>query len=357
MRLGKVDLEFCGGGFWGASQPAWVNEEFLTAIWENEGEVTRIGGVSVGAIVGAKLSEAQKQDELIRKSDELARVFGIIDRIGPKSVFPLHWWTIFLSLFKESLLNGSTLADLVYGRTFNGPPLDAESIMNSPIEFGTLVFNIESGEQEIISNHDELTRKFPPAIIDAVIASASLPPFFPSMAIRNTNSYPRRVYRDNGHIDLRPAIKAGCDAIFVFLPYKENRDTTKHDGILSWLFPWLMEVMEIPSEMNMERDRVEIARAVETSEFIEVIEVVNELHGVVRSSFWLPSKRRRIEEGFQKAEAILQSKRTIRVFPIYINQHSNSFEPYSFERGDISRLDAECREQMRIKLKEWGLKR
>lgn len=293
-----VGIFLGGGGFKVAAQIGWL-EILIPKLIEKKLKITYFGVVSGGAFNGAKLTEAQTQEELIEKIRDLKTIWLYIEKRGPEFIFPIKKLTFIKSVGKKSLLTGETLRNLIYNFNGNFNNININAILNSKIQLDIFIHNQLTGFQELISNKDKVVKEKPEILASAIVASASLPPFFPPVIIKNIP------YVDGGPVNLIPAIKAGCQIIFVLIPHAETGDDDKPPGKIARLFPWVEYSLDFLSHQIRELNKVQISIAKKISE-----------------------------------------KQKVKIIPIFIEQKPETLFMYTFAKGDISKLIENSKKQM-----------
>lgn len=210
-KLGKIGIVMSGCGLRSVIYLGHLRSLVKHGLAKN---IFYFFGVSGSALTLSAPSMARSPEEfpvmLARAEKEWMR----IARGGPKTIFnfPDSWWKVLFSKYihfknVEGLLDNAVLYDLL--RDY-----DPELTVQSPIRFDIRVFNHISGKYEIISNCDPRFRREcggdPEMLRHFIVASACLDFFFPPVHIGD--SY----YSDGDSVDILPAIKYGCDTIFVF---------------------------------------------------------------------------------------------------------------------------------------------
>lgn len=335
-----------GGGLRGASEIGWLEDLLPYLIYTKRATIKYLGGVSVGALITGKLAEAQTPEDLLQRLREIKQIFLKIDREGPETVFPFDKLTLPKSVHKRSLLDGATLRKLVNDPLDNGRPLDVTAIVQSPFQYDACAMNELTGQQEIFSNRDERVRKNHVLLREAIVASASISPFFPEVTI---NGIP---YSDGMYINLARAIDAGCDTIFVLLPYREDGKEAAPADLISRIFPWIPRTFFRTSAMARERDRVEIEWARRIAQNIRVDQETREkADQVLRWS----TKKQRVQRILMEAPFTFKNKLDVTIHPIYIETELHTLKMYTFRKGDIPRIMDQCREAMRHYREQHGL--
>ena len=349
MNPERVGFILGGGGFKGVAHIGWL-ETLIPALLKKEAQIVYLGGVSVGSLIAGKLAEAQYQEELLIKLKEIKEIFCNVEKHGDESVFPLSGLNQLRIIGKTSILDGSTLWDLLNNPKLTSQPFNPGLVVSSPIRFEAFVRNVARAGHEAISNRNAWVKKRPQIISSAIVASSSITPFFPKVKIGNI------IYSDGGHIQLDGAIRAGCDTIFVLLPYFEDGLDSRPKDWLSKILPIIYEVLEAYSTEVHDRNRAEIALALRLADIIRnKRETFKDLQEEARSLVWRLSKKKRIDELFSKVKSLVESNRDLNIFPVYMRNKPNSLSLHTFEKGDISKLSDSCAKQMEKIAKEIGL--
>lgn len=335
-----------GGGFRGASEIGWLEDLLPWLICQKRAEIRYLAGVSVGALIFAKLAEAQTPEELPTRLRDLKRIFLKIDREGPGTVFPFDNLTFPKSVHKRSLLDGGTLWELVNNPLGDGRPLDIDAIIRSPFQYDAFVKNKITGRQEPFSNRDERIRQNHEMLRRAIVASASIPPFFPRVMIDGVP------YADGMHINLTRAIEAGCDTIFALLPYREDGKEGAPTDLVSRLFPWIPDIFSELSEMARDRDRVEIERARNIAANIRAHQdIQDKINKILR---WSP-KRKQVQGILQEVPFTFKNKAGVAIYSICIDDELNTLKMYTFKKGDVAKIMDCCSGAMRRFRERHGL--
>ncbi|TGJ99861.1 hypothetical protein EHO57_13960 [Leptospira langatensis] len=190
----KVGLIFAGGGAKGS-----FSVGVAKAFKEAGVNVTVVSGTSVGAIVGGCF--------VTNKLSELEAAFGFSK--GKESFFK-NWKfpRLFRAYKKRALFDNSPIVKLA--RTI----LSEDDFRGLTIKFGCAATNIETGDLATFS-----TETLPGQMIDAILASAALPPAFVPVRIQNSTFVDgglREAIPAKLAIDLDPA----CDEYVIILPTK-----------------------------------------------------------------------------------------------------------------------------------------
>lgn len=192
MRRGKrVGLVLAGGGFKGAYQLG-----FLLALKEKGFSFDVVCGISVGALNGALVA----QDDISR----LNELWLEIERLGPHAIF--SYWPFYKMPFKRSLCSSEPLRRLL------NKYIDADKIKSSSTKFYYGAVCLEDARLRYFDNAYD-------RVVDGLLASAALPPFFEPVMIEGKH------YVDGGvvcNVPIRKAIEEGCDQIFVALTSPEQ---------------------------------------------------------------------------------------------------------------------------------------
>lgn len=214
-------LVLAGGGSKGAFEVGAI--EYL--VRERGIDFDIFMGTSVGALNAAVLSQSRNYRELIFQTRLLKDLWlGIKGRASIYSKNPLG---VFRLLFKDSLYNPIGLKRLIKEN------IDPERLFNNPtrvLKVATVA--VETGELLYADNHNpELKADF----LEYILASASIPLFFPAVKINDKHWY------DGGLRDITPlgAVFRECpDEIVVILTFPIDRNLTpvlgrtKHRGAL-----------------------------------------------------------------------------------------------------------------------------
>lgn len=351
LDLSSVGIEQGGGGCKGISLIGDL-EELLPALNKYGAKITHLGGVSVGGLHALKLAEAQNSIGLLRCLEELKKIWREVGETGPQMVFPITYSTIAKSLYKRSLLDGSALDYLLDGgRTEK--PIDTLAVINSPFRLDLLVTNQSTGRQESISNRDPRVKNNHPVLRLAGKATASIPPFFGEVNIFGNP------YVDGGHIDLGPAIEAGCTTIFVLFLYREGVQDGEQTDFLSRLFPWIHRLFAYHSAKIKELDHIEVTRAIRIAENLKSY---RQLNSKMRALFWRDSKKALVDRAmlaeidrlFHETPFSFKEKRDLSVIPVFMEYQPESLLMYTFKKEDLPRVEEEQRKTMRRILRERG---
>lgn len=190
-----------GGGFNGI-----IVTGFLKAILEQQFQLIYLGGVSVSALILSKLAESYDEKSFQR----IVNVWRTIDKEGSRFVFSkVNLLQLCKVIFPDHYVysSHSRIENLLKLAEVN-----FEKIVSSPVIFEISVINLSKQRFHVFSNRnlnpDQLRR--------AVIASASLPPFFPPIEIEG-NLFSDGLIIVPDMID--SAIQRKPDIIFLLLPF------------------------------------------------------------------------------------------------------------------------------------------
>lgn len=343
--MATAALVLPGGGLKCVSQVWWC-EELLHALVRNRIDLRVIAGSSGGAINAAKLAEGETDQELLRALEELSSVWLAIDRRGSEVIFPVSGFTFVTHAFSSYLLSGDTLWGLVDGSLLGHKPLDALKITRSGRELDIFVRNEITGGKEIICNHDFSVEQDPSLIMRAVVASASMSPFFPPVLI---NGVP---YSDGQNIMHKKVFQAGCDFIFALYPYKRSCIETPGNDFFSRNFKITSRAFTDLSSLLHEAEQKDIEGAMENARDINALEGLRQKE---RAHFWTPFGKRGVDNRFKDAPFSFQGKKEPRIVRIYLEDQPPSLKTHHCVKGDLSKIRKPCREHMRDVLKSEGL--
>ncbi len=179
-------LILSGGGARGAYQiGVWkaMEEKSLMP------KVKQVYGTSVGAINGAAIVQGDLAlaEKLWRQLD-YSKVFSDFDTIGSSAEYkPRAIYQTIVKLFREKGLNVEPLKELLHEF------LDEDRIRESPIEFGLVVFELNSFKKRYVRKEDIPEGE----LIDYIIGSATFPVFKPHYV-------DGKRFIDGGLVDNRP---------------------------------------------------------------------------------------------------------------------------------------------------------
>lgn len=204
MDRERLGIIFDGGGFTGA----W-SVGYMKAVEEAGLVPMYCQGVSVGALNAAKVVESEG------RADALEKVWLYkIEREGAGSIFPMH--QIFVRGFwSTSFFSDHGLRNLIAN-------LDCRKVVRSSIELELVTFNEILRKQQLFGNHDPELRRRPELIGDYILASTALAGFLPPVMIKG------QTHSDGLSFLIEPAIRAGCQTIFIFLNDDESNGDIGH---------------------------------------------------------------------------------------------------------------------------------
>lgn len=214
-NYGKVGIILDGGSFNGISAVGP-----LKAMAERGISPAYVQGISVGALNGAKLIENMS-------IADLEKVWAMVETWGPSFLFPRTDILLHAPrLGYPGLFTDRGLQELMR-------LLDIKKVVESPIRFDVAVHNeSRNREHTLLSNHDPRFQQNPDLFRRAIIASASIPGFFPPVDIAGEK------FSDGLRYDLESAITFGCDTIFVL-----GNDSSKKDAA-SFEHGWLQRILQ-----------------------------------------------------------------------------------------------------------------
>ncbi len=189
----KIALVLDGGGFNGAKAVG-----IAKSLWQRGKIPQKIQGVSVGAINAAKLVESG--------ADALEKGWIEMASGHHHDIFKIDWFKLF---FHPKMWLGSDSFYKDDGLLMLIGKLDPQKIIDSPIELELAMNNETDGKMEILSSRDELFRRKPELILQAVKASSSLTGLFPPVEIEG------KFYSDGYHFHLDRI--SGFDTVFIVL--------------------------------------------------------------------------------------------------------------------------------------------
>lgn len=205
----KRALVLAGGGSKGAFEVGAI--EFL--VRESGLDFDIYLGTSVGALNAGILGQSRNYRELCQQVQVLKELWLGIK--GPSSIYHKNLFGVFSLLFKGSLYNPIGLKQLIKEY------IDTERLFNNPtriLKVATVA--TETGELLYADNRSpELKEEF----LSYVLASASVPLFFPAVEINGKHWY------DGGLRDVTPlgtVFRERPDEIVVILTFPISRDLT-----------------------------------------------------------------------------------------------------------------------------------
>jgi NTE family protein len=202
----KRALVLSGGGIAGSYEVGAITHLLNLGI-----EFDIICGSSVGAINAAFLSQ-YKKDNFEKGCKELIKFWKNLEQ---KNIYK-RWFPFgkLHSLWKKSLYNSKPLKELIEKN------IDENKIFESKIELRVGTVSVKSGKYKI---YDQKSKD----IINAIVASASFPPFFSPVKINDDLEYDAGIRE---YTPIRSAIDAGATEIYVIcsdsnkLPPIDNTD-------------------------------------------------------------------------------------------------------------------------------------
>ncbi|HEX2952796.1 MAG TPA: patatin-like phospholipase family protein [Bacillota bacterium] len=202
----KRALVLSGGGSRGAFEVGaidyLVNEEGM--------DFTYFMGTSAGALNASMLGQAGDHQELM---DEVKKLKGIwLDIKGNRSIFSPNPWSYFRLIFKDALHEPRGLKKLIHENIDLNRVFDPASV----VKITTVA--LETGELLVA---DSRQAQFKRDFFSYILASASVPLFFPPVYIQGKHWY------DGGLRDLTPLSSAFAEEpeeIVVILTYPVNQD-------------------------------------------------------------------------------------------------------------------------------------
>jgi NTE family protein len=203
----KTALVMSGGGARGAFSVGMAYELIVNQAINFD----IVRGVSVGALNGGLLAQAQNHDELPYYARHMVDVWKE-QILGNKSIYTKRFLGYISLLWSNSLYKLGPLEKLV---TKN---IDPSKIKTSKINFGIGSVSLKSSKYVISDNSDE-------DIIGKIIASASIPAVFPPRGSGDD------LLVDGGIRKMTPiksAIKEGADEVYVLLT---SKITAREDNI------------------------------------------------------------------------------------------------------------------------------
>lgn len=214
----NIGLALLGGGFAAAYQVG-----LATCLWARGKKPKKIQGVSAGALNAAKLVESGP--------DELRKTWLKIEEEGPEIIFHSHIVSAFIRKL-DYIYSGEGLEKLVREN------IDMAMVLASDIELEVVTWNRSKRRSEIFSNKPldgfdsegsgnkniiRHTVTDPEIMRKAVVASASLRGFFPSVAINGDN------YTDGYRMELETFADT-CDIVFLLNNDQATMSSDPEDG-------------------------------------------------------------------------------------------------------------------------------
>lgn len=195
-RARKNALILPGGGFRGAYQVG-----FIKALQAKDLRFDLVAGVSVGALNGALLAQG---DIAL-----LENLWDEIDKLGPRAIF--NYWPFWKLPFKRSLCSTDPLKRLLTSY------IDQEKIRASSTQLFLAATSLRTGQWKWFTNDS-------PDLVDGLVASCALPPFFEPVRIGD------EFYVDGGvrsNVPMQPAYEQKCDQIIIACTNKEMAGETE----------------------------------------------------------------------------------------------------------------------------------
>lgn len=217
----KRALVLAGGGSKGAFEVGAV--DFL--VRESGLDFNIYLGTSVGALNAGVLGQSRNYRELCQQTQNLKELWLGIK--GSNSVYQKNLFGVFNLLFKDSLYNPSGLKAMIKEN------IDPDRLFKNPgrvLKIATVA--VESGELLYVDNHSP---EFKADFLSYILASASIPLFFPAVKANGKHWY------DGGLRDVTPlgaVFREQPDEIVVILTFPINRSLNpilapaKHQGAL-----------------------------------------------------------------------------------------------------------------------------
>ncbi len=179
----KRAIVLSGGGSYGAFQVG-VLDYLINKIKLN---FQIIVGTSVGALNAAILGQANNFPQLTKEMQNLKKAWLNIK--GTHSIYHLNYWGIGGLLFGNSLYRPSGLKNLIKKY------VDSQRLANSSSLVKISTVALETGELLYVNNQNP---EFRPHLLEFILASASIPPFFPPVVVNDKHWY------DGGLRDITP---------------------------------------------------------------------------------------------------------------------------------------------------------
>lgn len=251
-------------------------------------------GISIGAIIAAFLGQAYTWNEFFEYLDELDNIAIKFNSAGPEAIFDVSTKRILIdSRHRSSILEPDRLYNLIDGKIFGSKPLDVRRVIQSPIPVHILTTNMKERTQETFTTRQALAMDRPHIFRDVIVASASLPPFFPEIVIDGVR------HRDGARINLGSLIKAGYDIIFILISQPRPKDFTEIVNDWYW-WPWIPPIFEYQSAVGdgMEKSELRQVRkkALEKTYDVSTLEIVKEAREILVAQHHLPEKKQLVRD-------------------------------------------------------------
>ena len=334
-----------GGGYQGISQAGGLSE-LLPALKRNRIDITYVGGTSVGGLHSAKIAEGGTIDECIEIIKVVTDdIWFEIQRRGPEIVFPLTKQKFAWGFHTGACLDGSTLWGLVRGDLLGTTGINPAKIASSPIQLEIVVKNGLNHRLEVFSLQDSRFQKNPDEIINAIVATASLSPFFPAQKVFGVS------YKDGRSIVpvLKRAILKGCDFIFILFPYQKD-SINKPTDWFSRNFPGIIDLFLDVTDKSNELDTEVVEHAQEIARNIRARKTAS-------SGFFTPWGRKKFDRIMDETGFTFSGKRDLVICLTYIEEKPPTLQVHTFDkkRGDLSRVFESSQDTMSKELRKLGL--
>lgn len=336
LTLGRICVNAGGGGFKGLAAVLGYLEPLIEkGFW-----IDHFTGVSVSALIGAKLSEARNQSELRQKYRDVRAIADAVEARGPESVFKYSKATVVKHIFSESFLSSDALRILMKN-------FDPQKSVDSPMLFNFFVYDHDAQEYKMLSNHDEQFKKNPQLLKEAVIASASLPPAFPSLRVGDC------LYSDGDCLHLSHIPECGCNTIFILFSRPRIYLQPAAQDFVAKYMPWLG---------NMYSHYTAAQHAVESLE-VRLLKTRLELSRLkllvakTQKGNWLMKKTLKFL-GIKAASLFQDILSPVRVAELYVDfpgASATTLGTSSFAKDDLSKVRRRAAEVMEEKLEEFLL--
>jgi len=304
---GRIAVVLGSGGYTGAFQP-----KVLKLLGVHNIPITKVIGVSVGAINGGSFVANGTADELIDVWSSIRK---------PSDVFELQPKLYFIRKLgmPESVYRYEPLARLV-GR------IHEERLVRSAMEFiavatrvypelRTLQERLNNGKVAYFSTKDPEMVAYPKKMLLAVLASCSFPTGFPPVPLEYRGE--KGWYVDGAFKRLFPLLKAledGCNTI-IAVRCRSNR--TRGPYPKNWL-----ERTAYSLDLLHDKDEKDEVQLVRLLSFF---------------SRYLKTEIDESSEDFQKIRALSDRLKNINLFLVEPEQLPDTLNTVSFKRGDLHR--------------------